>query len=197
MLKNLNWASGTRLMVGLMLYGLALSLIVQARLGVPPWDVLAQGLAKTFHLQFGTGIILVSAIVMLAWIPLKQKPGVGSIANAVLIGVWANFFLTWLKPGENYLISALMFLAGMILVALATGIYISADLGAGPRDGLMIGTSRRFERPLWVVRTGYELIALACGWALGGQFREGTVVFALGIGYLMQHSIRIFKARNR
>lgn len=182
-------------MVGLLIFGLAVALIVQARVGVPPWDVLAQGLAKTLNLEFGTGIILVSAIVMLAWIPLRLRPGFGSIANALLIGGWANVFLIWIQPASNYLISVTMFLAGMALVALASGLYISAGLGAGPRDGLMIGTAKRLGKPLWLVRTCYELAALSIGWMLGGQFREGTVFFALTIGYLMQRSIKYFRGK--
>ena len=177
-----------------MLFGLAVTLIVQAHLGVPPWDVLAQGLSIQLHIPFGTGVILVSAIVLLAWIPLRIKPGFGSLANALLIGLWVNLFMTFIEPPSNYGYSVIMFLAGMLLISVASGLYISAELGAGPRDGLMIGTSNHFDKPLWAVRTGYELLALAIGWAMGGQFREGTVFFALTIGYLMQRSIAFFRS---
>jgi uncharacterized membrane protein YczE len=194
MFKSLTFANLTRLMVGLMFFGLAVSLIVEAHLGVPPWDVLAQGISLQLHIPFGTGVIIVSAIVLLAWIPLRLRPGFGSIANAVLIGLWANLFMSWIQPPTGYLNSVLMFLAGMVLISVASGLYISAELGAGPRDGLMIGTAKHFDKPLWLVRTGYELLALGIGWALGGQFREGTVFFALTIGYLMQRSIKFFRS---
>ncbi len=192
MFKSITLAKSMRLMVGLFIYGLALALIVQAQLGVPPWDVLAQGIAKTLNIQFGTGLVLVSIVVMLAWIPLRIKPGVGSLANAVLIGLWANLFLIWVHPVSGYLNQAAMFLGGMALIGVASGLYISADLGAGPRDGLMLGTANRLDRPLWLVRTCYEIVVLLVGWSLGGQFREGTVFFALTIGYLMQRSIKFF-----
>lgn len=192
MLKTLTVARSTRLMLGLLVYGLALALIVQAHIGVPPWDVLAQGIANSLHIEFGTGIVVVSLLVMLAWIPLKLKPGIGSLANAVLIGIWANVFMKLVAPASNYLGSAFEFVLGMIGVGLASGLYISANLGAGPRDGLMIGTANRFDKPLWLIRTCYEVAVLGIGWALGGQFREGTILFALSIGFVMQRSIRFF-----
>ncbi|MFM6962695.1 MAG: YczE/YyaS/YitT family protein [Micrococcales bacterium] len=183
----------TRLMVGLMFFGLGITFIVQARIGVPPWDVLAQGLSKVFGLSFGTGVILVSALVLLIWIPLRIKPGFGTIANGILIGLWANLFMSFVSPAANYGWSVGMLLLGISLVATASGLYISANLGAGPRDGLMIGSAKLLQKPLWLVRTGYELSALGLGWALGGQFREGTVLFALVIGPLMHRSIDFFK----
>jgi uncharacterized membrane protein YczE len=196
MLKELTWPNSFRLMTGLMFYGLGLALIVQAKIGVPPWDVLAQGIAKTLSISYGMASILVSFMALLAWIPLRVKPGIGSIANAVLIGLWADFFMLFIGPLDGFWLSLIMFCTGMVVVAIATGLYISAKLGKGPRDGLILGTAAALKAPLWVVRTGYELTVLAIGWLLGGQFGLGTVLFAVCIGYLMQTSIRLFKADN-
>ena len=183
-------------MSGLMFYGLGLSMIVQAQIGVPPWDVLALGLSKTLSISYGLASILVSALALLAWIPLKVRPGIGSIANAVLIGLWADFFMQFIKPLTGFWPSLIMFCAGMVVVAIATGLYISAQLGKGPRDGLMLGTAAALKAPLWLVRTGYEATVLLIGWLLGGQVGLGTLLFAVCIGYLMQTSIRLFKADN-
>lgn len=196
MFRELTWPNSFRLMTGLMFYGLGLALIVQAKIGVPPWDVLAQGIAKTLSISYGMASILVSFMALLAWIPLRVKPGIGSIANAVLIGLWADFFMLFIGPLDGFWLSLIMFGTGMVVVAIATGLYISAKLGKGPRDGLMLGTAAALKAPLWVVRTGYELTVLAIGWLLGGQFGLGTVLFAVCIGYLMQTSIRLFKADN-
>ena len=196
MFKELTWGNSFRLLVGLMLYGLGLSLIVQAQIGVPPWDVLALGISKTLSVSYGLASIMVSFLALLAWIPLKVKPGIGSLANAVLIGLWADFFMQFIKPFAGFWVSLLSFCAGMVIVAIATGLYISAKLGKGPRDGLMLGTAAALKAPLWLVRTGYEVTVLVIGWLLGGQVGIGTVIFAVCIGYLMQRSIRLFKADN-
>ena len=196
MFKELTWGNSFRLLVGLMLYGLGLSLIVQAQIGVPPWDVLALGISKTLSVSYGLASIMVSFLALLAWIPLKVKPGIGSLSNAVLIGLWADFFMQFIKPFAGFWVSLLSFCAGMVIVAIATGLYISAKLGKGPRDGLMLGTAAALKAPLWLVRTGYEVTVLVIGWLLGGQVGIGTVIFAVCIGYLMQRSIRLFKADN-
>ncbi|MEN9713433.1 MAG: hypothetical protein RLZZ164_97 [Actinomycetota bacterium] len=196
MFKELTWTNSFRLMTGLMFYGLGLSLIVQAHIGVPPWDVLALGISNTLSVSYGMASILVSFMALLAWIPLKVKPGIGSIANAILIGLWADFFMQFIKPFDGFWVSLLMFCAGMVIVAVATGLYISAKLGKGPRDGLMLGTAAALKTKLWIVRTGYEIAVLTIGWLLGGQVGLGTVLFAVCIGYLMQTSIRLFKADN-
>jgi uncharacterized membrane protein YczE len=186
----------TRLLLGLFIFGLALALMVKAQVGVPPWDVLGQGIAKTFGISFGQATIVVSAIVLLAWIPLKVKPGVGSVLNALCIGIFVDFWLPYIPEFENYWTNLLMFLLGMATVAFATGLYISAKLGSGPRDGLMIGTHRALGWPLWLVRTIYEGTVLAIGFILGGQVREGTVIFAVCIGYLMQSAMKFFRVQK-
>lgn len=192
----INVRSMTRLLLGLFIFGLALALMVKAQVGVPPWDVLGQGIAKTFGISFGQATIVVSAIVLMAWIPLKVKPGVGSVLNALCIGLFVDFWLPYIPEFENYWTNLLMFLFGMATVAFATGLYISAKLGSGPRDGLMIGTHRALGWPLWLVRTIYEGTVLKIGFILGGQVREGTVIFAVCIGYLMQSAMKFFRVQK-
>lgn len=182
-----------RLNIGLLIYGLGLAMIVEAQIGLPPWDVFAKGISIQLGTTYGVGSVIVSALVLLAWIPLKVKPGVGSIMNAILIGLWADVFIPLIPEISSYLTNLLVFLTGMAIVAIATGLYITSYLGPGPRDGLMIGTVRATGWPLWKVRTGYEVLVLSLGWLMGGQVREGTLIFALSIGVLMQLSLRLFK----
>lgn len=188
--------SFSRLMLGLFIFGLALALMIKAHIGIPPWDVLGQGISKTFGITFGQATIVVSAIVLLAWIPLKVKPGLGSIMNALCIGIFVDLWLPYVPTFDNYFANLLMFLLGICTVAFATGLYISAKLGSGPRDGLMIGTQKTLGLPLWLVRTMYEGTVLTVGFLLGGQVREGTLIFAVTIGYLMQSSMKFFKIQK-
>jgi uncharacterized membrane protein YczE len=183
----------TRLNLGLMFYGLGLAMIVEAEIGLPPWDVFAKGISIQLGVTYGVASVIVSALVLLAWIPLKVKPGIGSILNAILIGVWSDVFIPNIPVFTDYLSNLTMFLIGMVIVAIATGIYITSYLGSGPRDGLMIGTQRVLGWPLWQVRTMYEALVLTIGWLMGGQVREGTLIFAVSIGVLMQLSLRFFK----
>ena len=182
----------TRLMVGLFIYGLGIALMVHASLGIAPWDVFAQGIQVQTGLSFGISSVIVSVIVLIAWIPLKVKPGIGSILNAILIGIFADVWMPWLPKFGEYWQQMLSFLVGMVIVAIATGMYISARLGSGPRDGLMIGTQKLLGWPFWLIRTMYEGTVLTIGWLMGGQVREGTLIFAICIGYLMQLSMRFF-----
>lgn len=188
--------SFSRLMLGLFIFGLSLALMLKAQIGIPPWDVLGQGISKTFGITFGQATIVVSAIVLLAWIPLKVKPGLGSIMNALCIGIFVDLWLPYIPTFDNYLSNLLMFLLGICTVAFATGLYISAKLGSGPRDGLMLGTQKALGWPLWLIRTIYEGTVLLVGFLLGGQVREGTLIFAVSIGYLMQSSIKFFKIQK-
>jgi len=181
------------LVFGLFVYGLGVALTVQASLGIAPWDVFAQGISIQTGLSFGVSTVVVSALVLLAWIPLKVRPGIGTIANAILIGLFADFWLLVLPDLTVYWQQLLMFLIGVVIVAIATGLYISSQLGSGPRDGLMQGTANALDKPFWLVRTGYEGTVLTLGWLMGGQVREGTLIFALSIGYLVQLSLKFFK----
>ena len=182
----------TRLNLGLILYGFGLALIVEAQIGLPPWDVFAKGISLQLGTTYGVASVIVSALVLLAWIPLKVKPGIGSILNAILIGLWSDVFIPMIPEVENYFSDLGQFLFGMVIVATATGLYITSYLGSGPRDGLMIGTQKLLGWPLWQIRTMYEVLVLALGWLMGGQVREGTLIFAVCIGILMQVSLRLF-----
>ncbi len=183
----------TTLIFGLFVYGLGVAMTVHAGLGIAPWDVFAQGISIQTGLSFGVSTVVVSALVLLAWIPLKVKPGIGTIANAVLIGLFADFWLLLLPSTDVYWQRLIIFLIGVVIVAIATGLYISSRLGSGPRDGLMQGTANALDKPFWMVRTGYEGTVLTIGAIMGGQVREGTLIFALSIGYLVQLSMKFFK----
>jgi uncharacterized membrane protein YczE len=182
-----------RLNVGLMIYGLAVSMVVNAKVGIPPWDVFAQGISIQLNTSYGVASIIVSVIVLLFWIPLKIKPGIGSIMNAILIGLWADFWTQYLPKMDFYWGNLAMFLLGTCTVAFATGLYITSNLGSGPRDGLILGLTKRSGWKVWQVRTVIEVVVLGVGWVMGGQVREGTLIFAITIGYLMQISLRFFK----
>jgi len=182
-----------RLNIGLMFYGLGLAMIVEAQIGLPPWDVFAKGISIQLGTTYGVASVIVSAMVLLAWIPLKVKPGIGSILNALLIGLWSDVFIPRIPEITNYFSNLTMFLIGMVIVAIATGVYITSYLGSGPRDGLMIGTQQLLGWPLWQIRTMYEVLVLVIGWLMGGQVREGTLIFAVCIGVLMQLSLKFFK----
>ena len=196
MLPESNRSLSFRLLIlvfGLFVYGLGVAMTVHASLGIAPWDVFAQGISIQTGLSFGVSTVVVSALVLLAWIPLKVKPGIGTIANAVLIGLFADFWLLILPDTSIYWQQLIIFLVGVVIVAIATGLYISSALGSGPRDGLMQGTANALDKPFWMVRTGYEGTVLTLGALMGGQVREGTLIFALSIGYLVQLSMKFFK----
>ncbi|WP_294179891.1 YitT family protein [uncultured Schumannella sp.] len=178
-----NWTRRwAQLLIGLVLYGVALGVMARAGIGVAPWDVLGQGIARQTGLPFGLVTNLVGALVLVLWIPLRQRPGIGTILNVLLIGTSAELGL-WLVPQQTVpWQQAIVFAGGLALLAVASGLYIGARLGPGPRDGLMTGVHARTGWPIWAVRTGIEVTVLAVGWMLGGQFGIGTVAFALLIG---------------
>ncbi|WP_313142181.1 hypothetical protein [Stenotrophomonas sp.] len=173
-----------QLVTGLFLYGFGIALMVRAAIGVAPWDVLSQGITLHSPLSFGLVTNLVGLVVLLLWWPLRQKPGVGTVLNVLLIGPSAQFGLWLLPPAAGLAWQLLLFCAGLLLIALATGLYIGARLGPGPRDGLMTGLHARTGRPIWQVRTLIEGSALAVGWWLGGNIGLGTLAFAVLIGPL-------------
>jgi uncharacterized membrane protein YczE len=171
-----------QLLVGLFLYGAGIAFMVRAEIGVAPWDVLTQGISKQTGLPFGLITNVVGVLVLLLWIPIRQKPGVGTVLNVLLIGPSAQLVL-WLVPEQTELwVRIPLFVAGLLVVGVATGLYIGARLGPGPRDGLMTGLHAKIGWPIWVVRTIIEVTVLAIGWALGGNVGIGTVAFALLIG---------------
>lgn len=187
----------SQLVIGLFLFGIGISLMVRAALGIAPWDVLTQGIARHSGWSFGLLTNVIGAVVLLLWWPLRQKPGLGTVLNVLLIGPSAQFGL-WLFPQFVTLPAQVAaFAAGMGVLALATGLYIGADFGPGPRDGLMTGLHRRTGWPIWAVRTGIEAAVLALGWWLGGNAGWGTLAFALLIGPMCAATLRWFAPNVR
>lgn len=182
-----------KLNVGLFVYGIGIAMLVHASIGLAPWDVLAQGISKQTGLSFGQSTIAVSIMVLLAWIPLRVKPGIGSILNAVLLGVYADFWLPLMPTLDSYLAQLACFVFGLLVLSFATGLYISSGMGKGPRDGLNTGIAQRFKLPFWQARSIVEVLVVLVGFTLGGQVREGTLIFAFAIGYLNQLGLRLFK----
>jgi uncharacterized membrane protein YczE len=171
-----------QLYVGLALYGFSMALMIRARLGLDPWDTFHQGIANHVSWSFGTVTIVVGAAVLLLWIPLWQRPGVGTISNVVVIGLAVDASLN-LLPMINWLPGRWTFLvAGVVLNGVAGGCYIGAGLGPGPRDGLMTGLVRRTGGSVRLIRTGIEVAVLVIGWLLGGTIGFGTVLYAIAIG---------------
>lgn len=175
-----------QLYVGLFLFGFGMALIVKADIGSAPWDVLSQGVTLHIPLSFGVVTILISIVVLLLWLPLKQRYGLGTISNALLVGPSADVGLMLVPDNQPLWLRVCFFFAGLTLIGIASGLYIGARFGPGPRDGLMTGLHARTGKPIWVVRTALEVVVVAIGWALGGVVGVGTVIFALGIGPLCQ-----------
>lgn len=174
----------TRLIPGLLLYGVADAFMIEAAVGVDSWTVFAQGISVHTGLSIGLLTNIIGLLVLLLWIPLKQKPGLGTVLNILLVGPGIELGL-WLLPTPDAMwLRVVFFVIGLLLLAVASGIYIGANLGPGPRDGLMTGIHSRFGTPLWVGRTAVEVTVLVIGWILGGNVGVGTVAFALLIGPL-------------
>jgi uncharacterized membrane protein YczE len=175
-----------QLAVGLTLYGVSMAMMVRSRLGLDPWDVLHYGLAERLPLTFGQVTMVVGALVLLLWIPLRQWPGIGTVANVVVIGLATDAGLALIpEPSALGTRGALLF-GGIVLNGLAGGLYIGSQLGPGPRDGLMTGLNRRTGWSIRLIRTGIEVAVLCVGWLLGGVVGLGTVAYALLIGPLVQ-----------
>ncbi|MFT4258928.1 YczE/YyaS/YitT family protein [Microbacterium sp.] len=174
-----------QLLIGLFLYGAGLGLMIRGGIGVAPWDVLSVGIVNRTGLAFGLVTNLIAVGVLLLWIPLRQRVGLGTVLNALIVGPAADLTLSVVPPMPSIWIGAAVFLAGLVLVAFATGLYIAAAFGPGPRDGLMTGLVRRTGWPVWAVRTLIEGSVLVIGFLLGGPVGVGTVIFAFGVGPLI------------
>jgi uncharacterized membrane protein YczE len=182
----------TRLISGLYLVGLGLAMMIHTGLGVPPWDVLAQGLQHQTGWSFALSATLISALVLLLWIPIKQKPGIGTLINAISIGPFADMSKPLMPEIDGLFLNIVWVCLGLILVALGSGLYISANLGGGPRDGLMVGLTRTTGWSFWIIRSLGEGTVLLSGWLLGGTVGIGTALFAVGIGYMLQMTMKLF-----
>ena len=170
------------LCLGLFLFGLGESLIITASVGMSPWTVLAEGLSITTGLSIGTLTFLISLGVLLLWIPLKQQAGIGTILNAIIVAAVIEWSLPYLPHPETYAIQILQAVLGTLIVGVASGIYLIANLGPGPRDGLMTGCQKATGLPIAWVRVFLEIVVITIGWTLGGTVGIATVIFAIGVG---------------
>jgi uncharacterized membrane protein YczE len=186
-----------QLLVGLFLYGISLSMMIRAGVGVSPWDVLSQGVSLRTGIPFGLATNLIGLLVLLLWIPLRQRPGVGTVLNVLLVGPSAEVGFLFISQPDELWARILLFAGGLVLLAVASGLYIGANFGPGPRDGLMTGLHQRTGWRIWIVRTSIEIVVLAIGWLLGGNVGLGTVAFALFIGPLINITMPLFAIPTR
>lgn len=182
-----------QLVLGLALYGFSMALMLRANLGLDPWDVLHQGIAPILGLSFGMTVNLIGLVVLLLWIPLRQRPGIGTVMNIIVIGTVVDLVLPLLPDPAGFAPRFAMLVAGIVLNGIAGGAYIGAGLGPGPRDGLMTGLCARTGWPVKIVRTAIELAVLATGWMLGGTVGLGTVLYAVTIGWVVHHALPWFR----
>ncbi|WP_105744910.1 YczE/YyaS/YitT family protein [Cronobacter dublinensis] len=190
------WRRLLQLYVGLALYGVSTAMFVRSNLGTDPWNVFHLGLARLLSLNIGVVIIGVGVLVLLLWGPLRQKPGLGTISNVIMIGLAADAALAVLPAPSSLAVRSVLLVAAVVVNALATGMYIGAGFGAGPRDGLMTGINARTGWSVRSVRTAIEVSVLLAGWAMGGTLGIGTVVYALTIGPLIQLCLPWFQVRR-
>ena len=170
------------LCLGLILFGLGEGLLIVSFAGASPWSILAQGIALNVDLSIGIITVLISIGVLFLWLPLKQKPGIGTILNAIIIGLMIDVCIKFIPTPENYLNQLILATIAVLTVGLGGGIYLVANLGAGPRDGLMVGLQKKTNLPIATVRAFLEITVMSIGWYLGGTVGIGTLLFAFGIG---------------
>ncbi|MFC8243413.1 YitT family protein [Streptomyces chartreusis] len=182
----------SQLYIGLTLYGVSSAMLVEAGLGLEPWNVLHQGLAELTGLTIGVVSIIVGATVLLLWIPLRQRPGLGTVSNVFVCGLAMDGTLALLPEAHTLAVRIPLLVAGILLNGAATGLYIAARFGPGPRDGLMTGLHRRTGRSIRLMRTAVEIAVVVTGFALGGTVGVGTLLYALSIGPLAQLFLRVF-----
>ncbi|MFG6559028.1 YitT family protein [Sulfitobacter sp. 1A15299] len=189
-------ASMVFLVLGLLMFGLGEALLVTAGVGVSPWTVFAEGVTRITGWSLGFATFLISAVVLLLWIPLMQTPGIGTILNALIVALVLEYALPILPHFDNYLANAVLALTGVFVTGFGGAIYLVANLGPGPRDGLMTGLQRVTGKPIALVRMSIELSVVAIGWALGGTLGLGTLLFAVGIGPAMAIGMQILQLRS-
>jgi uncharacterized membrane protein YczE len=178
--------------LGLAGFGIGIAFFVQADIGVPPWDVFHQGIAEKANLGLGTVIIITGFALLLLWIPLRVRPGIGTILNAVQIGLVENIAEGIIPDASQPIVQIVYVFLGMVCIAAGSGLYIGAELGSGPRDGLMMGLNQRFGISVRISRTIVEVVAMSVGIILGGGIGIGTLIFAFGIGPMVQVALRVF-----
>lgn len=185
----------TALFAGLWLYGFSMAVMIRAAVGLDPWDVFHQGVTRHVPMSFGTVTAVTGVLVLVAWIPLRQWPGVGTVSNVALVGISVDLGLLWLPEWESMPVRSGAMVFAVVLNAVASVLYIGAGLGPGPRDGLMTGMVRRTGWSIRLVRTTLEVSVLTAGWLLGGSIGVGTVVYAVAIGPLIQLMVPLVAGR--
>jgi len=185
------------LLIGLVLFGLGIAFMVEAGLGLGPWEVLHQGIARRTGIPIGTVSIILGVPILALWWPLRERPGIGTLANVVVIGSVTDVVLAVMPTASGVPLQLALMVGGVVIIGLASGLYLAADLGAGPRDGLMTGIHHRFGYSISRSRTAVELTAFVAGYLLGGTIGLGTIVFALGIGPIVQFFLGVFDPTGR
>lgn len=185
-LFSVSFGRWAKLLAGLAFIGIGVAFTKQANLGLGPWDVLGDGVARLTGIELGTASIIVGALVLLLWIPFRERPGVGTVTNIVLIGAFMNAALVVVRSASGIVLQSVWLMVGLLLIGLGSVLYLGSQLGAGPRDGLMLGLSRKTGWSLPLSRTALEVSVLVAGWLLGGAVGVGTVLIALAIGPVIQ-----------
>ena len=185
------------LILGLTLFGLGEALLIVSNFGVTPWTVFAEGVAKNFDISIGLATFLVSISILVLWVPLKQKIGIGTISNAIIIAFTIDFFVYLLPHSKNTFLSFFEMTFGILLVGVGSGIYLITNLGPGTRDGLMKGISENFKKPIYIVRLSIEITVVIFGWLLGGTVGLGTLMFAILIGPIITVSLVAIKSTDK
>ena len=185
------------LFFGLTLFGLGEALLIVSNLGVTPWTVFAEGVAKNFDISIGLATFLVSISILILWVPLKQKIGIGTISNAIIIAFTIDLFVFLLPLSKNTFLSFIEMIIGILLVGIGSGIYLITNLGPGTRDGLMKGISENFQKPIYLIRLSIEIIVVILGWLLGGTVGLGTLMFAVLIGPIISVSLIVIKRTDK
>ena len=185
------------LFFGLTLFGLGEALLIVSNLGVTPWTVFAEGVAKNFDISIGLATFLVSISILILWVPLKQKIGIGTISNAIIIAFTIDLFVYLLPLSKNTFLSIIEMIIGILLVGIGSGIYLITNLGPGTRDGLMKGISENFQKPIYLIRLSIEIIVVILGWLLGGTVGLGTLMFAVLIGPIISVSLIVIKRTDK
>ena len=185
------------LFFGLTLFGLGESLLIVSNFGVTPWTVFAEGIAKNFDISIGLATFLVSISILTLWVPLKQKIGIGTISNAIIIAFTIDLFVYLLPHSKNTFLSFFEMTFGILLVGVGSGIYLITNLGPGTRDGLMKGISENFKKPIYIVRLSIEITVVIFGWLLGGTVGLGTLMFAILIGPIITVSLVAIKSTDK
>ena len=185
------------LFFGLTLFGLGEALLIVSNFGVTPWTVFAEGVAKNFDISIGLATFLVSISILILWVPLKQKIGIGTISNAIIIAFTIDLFVYLLPLSKNTFLSIVEMIIGILLVGIGSGIYLITNLGPGTRDGLMKGISENFHKPIYLIRLSIEIVVVILGWILGGTVGLGTLMFAILIGPIISVSLIVIKRTEK